>query len=71
MNTAMQAAVHILLNFLSLQTVKQAGTFMQVSCIVKVSMKELEVQMRTEKGTDSYIPLIHSPPAIPDQHHQL
>ena len=68
----MQGAVHILLKFLSLQTVKQAAPFEQVvCCIVKVQVQELKVQMRAEKGTDSYTPLIHSPPATPDQHHQL
>lgn len=34
-------------------------------------MLELKVQISAAKGTDSYIPLIHSLPATPDQHHQL
>lgn len=70
MNTAVQVAVHVLLNFLSLQTAKQAGTFKQdVPCIVRIQVQELKVHMH--EGTDSYIPLIHSLPATPDQHHQL
>ena len=68
--TAMQGAVHILLNFLSLQNVKQAGIFKQdVPCSVRFQVQELKVHMH--KGTDRYIPLIHSLPATPDQHHQL